>query len=83
MIIIMMIMIMLMIMTIVSVEQRPGWGEHVILLIKKIVSTGMRVSPSPGRWKALQNSTVGYREMGIKFEKSLRWLPGHIGRRLG
>ena len=24
------IMIMIMIMTIVSVEQRPGWGEHVI-----------------------------------------------------
>ena len=25
----MMMMIMIMIMTIVSVEQRPGWGEHV------------------------------------------------------
>jgi hypothetical protein len=25
----MMIMIMMMIMTIESVEQRPGWGEHV------------------------------------------------------
>ena len=25
----MMIMIMIMIMTIESVEQRPGWGEHV------------------------------------------------------
>ena len=25
----MMMMMMMMIMTIVSVEQRPGWGEHV------------------------------------------------------
>ena len=31
----MMMMIMIMIMTIVSVEQRPGWGEHVILFKKK------------------------------------------------
>ena len=27
-----MMMIMIMIMTIVSVEQRPGWGEHVYIL---------------------------------------------------
>ena len=29
MMIMMMVMMMMMIMTIVSVEQRPGWGEHV------------------------------------------------------
>ena len=26
----MMLMMMIIIMTIVSVEQRPGWGEHVL-----------------------------------------------------
>ena len=34
MMIIIMMMIMIMIMTIVSVEQRPGWGEHVIFFKK-------------------------------------------------
>jgi hypothetical protein len=27
-----MMMIMIMIMTIVSVEQRPGWGEHAVMI---------------------------------------------------
>ena len=35
----MMIMMMIMIMTIVSVEQRPGWGEHVYKYAKLRYST--------------------------------------------
>ena len=30
MVMMMMLMMMIIIMTIVSVEQRPGWGEHVL-----------------------------------------------------
>ena len=36
-----MIMIMIMIMTIVSVEQRPGWGEHVLCRSCCVLSSSM------------------------------------------
>ena len=32
----MMMMVMMRVMTIVSVEQRPGWGEHVLMMIRGI-----------------------------------------------
>ena len=39
MMMIMMMMVMMMIMTIVSVEQRPGWGEHVFIEFWTLVSS--------------------------------------------
>jgi hypothetical protein len=42
----MIIMIMIMIMTIVSVEQRPGWGEHVSVACALIYSCSHSSKPA-------------------------------------
>ena len=46
----MMIMLMIMIMAIVSVEQRPGWGEHVLI--------GERTAKIRTFWKWLKRLTL-------------------------